>query len=253
MTHSLYSGEYDEAFAASYDAVIDWEARSRNEGAFFVDLLASRGVRRVLDVACGTGFHLAAFAAAGFEAVGSDGSPEMVARARRKMEELGYAVPVHVADWMVLAGLDEGPFDAVVCLGSSISHAPADQRRVAVFEQFAGVLRPGGILVLDHRHYERLGEARAPSAEASGGSYCCCSEAATISLTRIDGVVVRNRYQVAGRTHEFLTYETTVEDTRRMLQAAGFTRSDTLVIHGGRGDPAAAEFIIHVAERTGAR
>ena len=53
----LYKQEYVQSFVQKWDALIDWEARASSEGDFFIRILKERGVKRVLDVATGTGFH----------------------------------------------------------------------------------------------------------------------------------------------------------------------------------------------------
>ena len=52
-----YQQEYIEQFADRWDRLIDWQARAKAEGDFFVRLLREHGAKRVLDVATGTGFH----------------------------------------------------------------------------------------------------------------------------------------------------------------------------------------------------
>ena len=52
-----YTEEYVPSFVEKWDSLIDWEKRAESEGNFFIDLLRKRGVKSVLDVATGTGFH----------------------------------------------------------------------------------------------------------------------------------------------------------------------------------------------------
>ena len=52
-----YKREYVHSFVRKWDELIDWEARARSEGDFFINILKERGVQRILDVATGTGFH----------------------------------------------------------------------------------------------------------------------------------------------------------------------------------------------------
>lgn len=74
-----YKEEYVHSFVRKWDELIDWEARASSEGNFFIRLLKERGVKRVLDVATGTGFHSVQLLKAGFQVVSADGSPEMLA------------------------------------------------------------------------------------------------------------------------------------------------------------------------------
>lgn len=62
----LYKQEYVHGFVQKWDALIDWEARASSEGDFFIRILKERGVKRILDVATGTGFHSIRLLRAGF-------------------------------------------------------------------------------------------------------------------------------------------------------------------------------------------
>jgi SAM-dependent methyltransferase len=98
----------------------------------------------VLDCACGIGLLAAGLAGAGYETQASDISPEMVARTR------ALGVDARVCAWEDLP--PSGDFDAVLCVGNSIAHA--EDRRAAL-AGMAGALRPGGVLVLTSRSWER--------------------------------------------------------------------------------------------------
>lgn len=113
--------------------------------------LALRPGERVLDVGCGTGGAVVALR----EAVGPDGwvagidnSPAMLARAKRRVDERGWAnVRLHLADASrVPLGHEE--FDAAIAL-SSLSAMP-DVR--AAVRHVYDALRPGGrLFVFDVR------------------------------------------------------------------------------------------------------
>ena len=76
---------------------------------------ACPAARTLLDVACGTGAHLAELRQ-WYSVEGVDLSPAMLAIARRKLP----AIALHVAD---MRTFDLGrSFDAVICLFSSIGH-----------------------------------------------------------------------------------------------------------------------------------
>ena len=56
----------------------------------------------------------------------------------------------------------KGPegFDAIVCMGNSFAHLPdfqGDQHdhRLAI-ANFYGLLKPGGVLIIDHRNYDYI-------------------------------------------------------------------------------------------------
>ena len=108
---------------------------------------------RVLDCACGTGYNALALARRGFTVSGSDVSQAMLSEARRRL-------PAHVnlrhCAWSGLPQAFAEPFDAVVCTGNSLMHAGDEHSMVAALTGISGVLKPGGLLLLDSRNWEKL-------------------------------------------------------------------------------------------------
>ncbi len=106
-----------------------------------------------MDVACGTGRYAAHLAARGFDVRGFDTSPGMLALARAKVPDAGFAmadmVRLPVADYSV---------DVVVST-LALSHV---EDLAPAFAEAARILRPGGhLLVSDVRGYF-LGSWRTP-------------------------------------------------------------------------------------------
>src|SRR3954469_24338840 len=77
---------------------------------------------RVLDCAAGTGQLAVGLALRGFDVVASDASPAMVERIRALAGEHGAALRAGVCAWEDLT--PDQPFDAVFCVGNSITHSP---------------------------------------------------------------------------------------------------------------------------------
>jgi SAM-dependent methyltransferase len=109
---------------------------------------------RVLDCAAGVGLLAVGLAQRGFEAEATDISPAMIERTRALAAEHGVDVRANVCAWEELSG--EPRFDAVFCVGNSIAHA---EDRVAALAAMAGVLKPGGTLVITSRNWERERDA----------------------------------------------------------------------------------------------
>jgi SAM-dependent methyltransferase len=107
---------------------------------------------RVLDCACGTGMLAVGLALQGFEVAASDASPEMVARTRELTAEHGVDVQVATRAWADLGG---EPFDAVLCVGNSLTHAGGKAGRRTALDGMRRVLREGGLLAVTSRNWER--------------------------------------------------------------------------------------------------
>ncbi len=148
-----------DALAADYDRFVNWPARLKGELPFLERLFAERGVRRVLDAACGTGQHAIALARRGYQVVGADSSAAMIEQDRRNAAVAEVEATFVVAGLGGMAALDGG-FDAVLCLGNSLPHllsAPAVSQALA---DFAAVLRPGGLLIIQNRNLDRVWATR---------------------------------------------------------------------------------------------
>jgi SAM-dependent methyltransferase len=100
------------------------------------------GATRLLDVACGTGKHLEHLKSH-FSAEGVDLLPQLCSIARRRNP----GVRIHQGDMIRL----EMPhrYDVVVCLFSSIGYVGTADRLARAIASMAGVLDPGGILILE--------------------------------------------------------------------------------------------------------
>jgi glycine/sarcosine N-methyltransferase len=139
-----------------YDQMVSWGDRLAREERFFRGLFDAHGVRRVLDCACGTGMHAVAFAQWGLVSAAADLSPVMVEHARGNARTAGVSVDLRVAGFAQMAVSFEGKFDAVTCLGNSLPHLLDDVSLGACCADFHAILRPGGILVVQNRNYDRL-------------------------------------------------------------------------------------------------
>lgn len=119
-------------------AMIDDRARAR----FVADLVGRLGPgARVLEVGCGPGVGSTRRLADEFEVVGMDLSVEQLRLARESIPEMAL-----VRGDLTETEFRAESFDAVVAL-YSLGHVPRD-RHGAVFEAFAGWLRPGGLVLL---------------------------------------------------------------------------------------------------------
>ncbi len=132
--------------ARFYDAI--YAARGKDYAAESASIAAL--VRRevphaetLLDVGCGTGAHLEAFAASGFTCRGVDAELKMVDLARARLER----VPVSLAE---LSTFDLGErFNAVVSLFGTVAYTKTKERLAQSVTRLAAHLTAPGILVVE--------------------------------------------------------------------------------------------------------
>lgn len=147
-----------DTFSSDYDRFVNWQNRLAAEMPFIERLLASYGRgARVLDTATGTGMHAIALARQGFSAAGADLSTGMIERARSNAQRLDAAVDFKVAGFGELERVfGAQSFDAVLCLGNSLPHLLDPRTLLAALRDFAAVLRPGGLLLVQSRNFDAV-------------------------------------------------------------------------------------------------
>jgi glycine/sarcosine N-methyltransferase len=148
-----------DALAADYDRFVSWEGRLAYELPFLTRLFEEHRVRNVLDAACGTGQHAIALAQRGYRVTGADLSAAMIERARENAAATETEVTFVVAGLGELASLGE-TFDATICLGSSLPHLLTAEAVDAALVDFAAVLHPGGLLLIQNRNFDRVWSER---------------------------------------------------------------------------------------------
>ncbi|WP_308258713.1 class I SAM-dependent DNA methyltransferase [Saccharothrix obliqua] len=139
-------GGYSERHAEVYEDVLtdrgkDWAAEAA---------LVARLVREVcpdaaslLDVACGTGAHLASFRAEFGDVAGVDASHAMLGRAAARLP----GVPLAVGD---MRDFTLGrTFDVATCLCFAIAYMPGTAELERAIGRMAAHVRPGGVLVVE--------------------------------------------------------------------------------------------------------
>lgn len=114
-----------------------------------LELLETMVPGRLLDAGCGTADVLQATLDVGWDAVGIDVAPNMVAGARASLQAKGHD-PTRVREGTItdLSPWSDVSFDLVMCLGV-LSYVPiADQPKF--YSEAHRVLKPGGALIVQH-------------------------------------------------------------------------------------------------------
>lgn len=135
-----------ERFAEWYDAI--YAARGKDhaaEAAWIAERVRERapGAGSLLDVGCGTGLHLRAFARRFPDVAGLDAAPAMLGVARPALP----GIPLHLGE---MTRFDLGRrFDVVTSLFAAIGYLAGRAELDAALRCMAQHLAPGGVLALE--------------------------------------------------------------------------------------------------------
>ncbi len=157
VDRGLWDYLHSRDMVAGYDAQMRASPLAAADVAFCERAFPTPG--RLLDLGCGTGRLAVHFARKGFDCVGVDLSPEMLAQARANADAAGVRVDWVAANLVDLAGLPDATFDYAACLFSTLGMVRGDENRQAAVAAMRRVLKPGGRLVLHvhNRHFRGLG------------------------------------------------------------------------------------------------
>ncbi len=241
-----YQQEYVTDFVDKWDELIDWPRRAKNEGDFFLDTLRDYGVRTVLDVATGTGFHSVRLLQAGFDVVSVDGSPAMLCKAFENAKNNGFVMRTVHADWRWLNKDVHGNYDAVICLGNSFTHLFTERARRKALAEFYACLNHDGLLILDQRNYDAIMD----HGYSSKHKYYYCGEAVCAEPDYVDDGLARFKYTFPDESEYFLNmYPLRKEYMRDLMSDVGFQNITTYGDFQDTHHEDKPDFFIHVAEK----
>lgn len=241
-----YQTEYVQTFVEKWDDLIDWDARAKSEGDFFIKTLRERGVHKVLDVATGTGFHSVRLREAGFEVISADGSPEMLAMAFNNGCERGHILRTVQADWRWLNRDVHGKYDAVICLGNSFTHLFTERDRRKALAEFYAALRHDGILILDQRNYDQILD----DGFSSKHTYYYCGDDVKAEPEHVDEGLARFRYSFPdGSEYHLNMFPLRRAYVEKLMLEVGFQNVETFADFQETYKSEDPDFYIHIASK----
>jgi sarcosine/dimethylglycine N-methyltransferase len=170
----------------------------------------------------------------------------MLAQAFKNARRAGFIMRTIHADWRWLSRDIHNKYDAVICLGNSLTHLFAEQDRRKALAEFYTALRHDGVLILDQRNYDGILD----SGFTSKHVYYYCGDNVSAEPEYVDEGLARFKYTFPdGEAFHLNMYPLRKEYTRRLMKEVGFqqikTYSDFQETHKVE-DP---DFYVHVAEK----
>lgn len=145
------SNVFGPAYAAAYDlfyAEKDYEAECDVIERAFAEF-STVAIDRVLDLGCGTGGHAIPLAGRGYEVIGVDRSPGMLAAARVKAEAADVTGRISFLLDDVTAARPMASSDAALMMFNVLGYQALPAEVAAALAAVRRALRPGGLFLFD--------------------------------------------------------------------------------------------------------
>ena len=147
-SYGFLAGCYDQlTYDVDYAAWADYIEKHFSKSAL--------PIRTVLDLACGTGSLTRQLALRGYELIGADQSPDMLAQAAEKDWDQVPIRPLFLCQSMEKLDL-YGTIDACVCCLDSVNYVTDPKKLQRAFERVHLFLIPGGLFLFDINSPEKL-------------------------------------------------------------------------------------------------
>ena len=161
----------------------------------------------------------------------------MIAQAKRRARQAELPVAFERCSWEELPEKPSERFDLAMCCGNAIGHCRDEDEMVRSLRGIRGVLKDGGVLVIDTRNWEKLHAERprfqALSAREKNGMRCIPVYVWNFPSERGDPIVIEvvlvfeENDKTCCRCHSFTYYSFRVEELIARLKATGFTDLET--------------------------
>lgn len=134
---------------------IDWDKRRKGEDGFLEKLLVGR--KKIFESCLGDGCDAIHLLKKGFDVTSNEIDTLFTQKAEENAAKEGARLKITGYDWNELDGhFREGQFDAVLCMGNSLTYLFRREEQLKTLRNFRHMLRKGGLLLIDERNYQYI-------------------------------------------------------------------------------------------------
>lgn len=233
---------------------IDWEKRRRGENGFLVKTLSKFKAKKIFDSCMGDACDTVFLLKKGFEVTSNELDVNFIKRAQENARENSVRLNVTSFDWRRLSKhFSAESFDAVLCLGNSLTYLFKKQDHAKALKNFYRVLRKGGVLVIDERNYEYFLKARKQILNGHfrySKKFVYCGSEVNAYPVKISSAEVVMEYLdlKSGQKDRLAMYPFKKGELKKGLRESGFSKIHAF--YDFRKQPSGqADFITYVAQK----
>lgn len=229
---------------------VEFPKRKQKEIPFLLEQLAGYTNPRVFDACLGSGATTNGLRLEGIDdVVSNDIDYDLIEVARKEARRYGVALNVTSLDWRKLVSQYGEEFDAVVCLGNSLTYLFKKEDQQRVLENFRRILKPNGKLIIDERNYPH--HFLRDNYRFSGDVLYCGNERVDAHPIHVSDsmVVMEYHHKETERKAHLVLYPFKENEMRDLLQQTRFRKIKAFGDYQTDFKPEEPEFITYVAEK----
>ncbi len=153
---SIYEENYhSKAFVEILPDFIGWVGRRKAEGGFLKKILEKNNCRKVFESSLGDGCDSIYLLKEGFDVTSNDLDLDFIKKAQQNARNQRVKLNITSFDWRRLGTkIEKESFDAVLCLGNSLTYLFRRKDQLKTLRQFYTILKKNGVLLIDERNYQ---------------------------------------------------------------------------------------------------
>ena len=220
-----------KVLAGMWEDFVNPKKRMESEGPFLHRQLQAHSCKAVFDSCMGTGADSFYLIEKGYSVTSNEIDENFLEKALEGARSRSLSLKITRHDWREAGRhLAEGSFDAVLCLGNSLTYLFGREDQLSALENFRFLARSRGLLIVDVRNYEAVLENRerilrdGAKFGYSWNYVYCGGERVSALPVRIsrDEVAFEYLHKQTGKKGHLVLYPFRVPELRGLLEESGF-------------------------------
>lgn len=209
---------------------VNWEKRRKGENGFLLKQLQKHDCQKVFDACLGDGADSIHLLKNKLDVTSNDIDKLFIKKAKENAKKNKVHLTITSFDWRRLdKHFPDNRFDAVICLGNSLTYLFRKADRLKTLRNFRKLLRPNGVLVIDERNYQYMLDKREEILKKHqfdySGKYVYCGDIVHGAPIEISDTKVRMEYtdERTGRRGYLVLYPFKQRELLNLLKETGFS------------------------------
>ena len=153
----IYNENYNsKVLVELWTELINWNKRRLGENGFLLNNLKKFHCHKIFDACIGDGVDSIHLLKNGFNVTSNDFDNLFIQKAKENANKHNVSLNITKYDWRNLDKYKDEKFDAIFCMGNSLTYLFETKDQLKTLKNFLNILKYNGILIIDERNYQNI-------------------------------------------------------------------------------------------------